>query len=424
MKNLRYLLSAILAVVCALPSLAVTDKEMDQARAFAAQAYLRYVNDGSGYLDDLKPSSMAQLESNLRQKEKENLKAFNSVKIPGDYASWDKSKLVEFWSITFFASPNLESKGKLAKSKVREKVSAMTIGAQEAPEAKPAQTDSTPTPAEKQEIPEVLSATPEVVSTDATDSILADQEALAQDLENRKTDNSSTWIYVVVLVILLAVVIWLVVFAANMMKAKPEENDSPRPDNTRNPIDPVAPVIPVTPIKTVDTEKYISEIRALENENSMLRRNLQQLQEEIAQLNSELQSLRLANTTNKNEARTGRNENAASNTQPAEMPKVIYLGRVNKQGLFVRADRNIIADASIFRLDTTDGNVGTFHVVDHPRVVAFAISNPSEFLENGCVALDLDNTAGVSHIITEAAGTAILENGRWKVLRKTRIRYE
>ena len=126
-KTLRNTLTAIALMAIGLPIQAVTDKEMEQAKTIAAQAYLRYANDGSGYLDDFKATSMSELEGKLKAKEKENIKAFKSVKIPSDYASWDKAKLIEFWSVTFFTSPNLAEKGKIAKSRVKSRISAMTI---------------------------------------------------------------------------------------------------------------------------------------------------------------------------------------------------------------------------------------------------------------------------------------------------------
>ena len=87
-----------LALLACIPAYAVTDKEMEEARTITAKAYLRYANDGSGYLDDITVTSMSELNAKLKQKEKENIKAFNSVKVPSDYASWDKEKLVEFWA--------------------------------------------------------------------------------------------------------------------------------------------------------------------------------------------------------------------------------------------------------------------------------------------------------------------------------------
>ena len=73
----------------ALPSIAVSDKDMQQAKVIDAKLYLRWNNKGSGYLDEVSASSMSELESKLKAQEKENLQAFNSVKIPSDYASWD-----------------------------------------------------------------------------------------------------------------------------------------------------------------------------------------------------------------------------------------------------------------------------------------------------------------------------------------------
>ena len=46
--NMKYFLTAILGLLLAIPASAVTEKEMEEARAITAQAYLRYANDGSG----------------------------------------------------------------------------------------------------------------------------------------------------------------------------------------------------------------------------------------------------------------------------------------------------------------------------------------------------------------------------------------
>lgn len=51
MKIFKGLIAIAAAVVAALPAAAVTDKEMDEARAITAKAYLRWANNGSGYLE-------------------------------------------------------------------------------------------------------------------------------------------------------------------------------------------------------------------------------------------------------------------------------------------------------------------------------------------------------------------------------------
>ena len=81
MKRLIYILTLFFLLGTPFTASAVTDKEMEQARTIATKAYLRYANDGSGYLDKLNPKTMAELEKNLKPKEKENLKAFKAIPV-------------------------------------------------------------------------------------------------------------------------------------------------------------------------------------------------------------------------------------------------------------------------------------------------------------------------------------------------------
>ncbi len=55
--------------------------------------------------------------------------------------------------------------------------------------------------------------------------ILADQKAIMEDADESAAtprEESHTWVYVLVLAILIAVVIWLVVFAAKLMRKQPD----------------------------------------------------------------------------------------------------------------------------------------------------------------------------------------------------------
>lgn len=456
-----------LALLLAIPAMAVTEKEMEEARTIAAQAYLRYANDGSGYLDDINPTTMSALESKLRAKEVENLKAFKSVKVPSDYASWDKARLVEFWGITFFSSPNLTDKGKLAKSRVKARIGAMNIGAATAADdkaaAEPAAVEAE-VPASTNEPPaaeEVKAETPAVAdATQQGEEILADQEAMAQDeaAANSGKESNSTWIYVVVLVLLIGAVVWLLVFASKMMRGGGDDNGNTAPQSDYNRPDERT----AAPQPSADDKKNAALLRqyaatvdqlnadndALHNELSRLKTERAQLSAQLAQMQSnldaahrEIEALKAARTAPAPAAQPQPEAAPVAPVapQPAPapapapesehptkngMPNIIYLGRANKQGLFVRADRRLTQGASIYRLDTSDGLVGTFHVVNHPEVVKFALANPVDNLERGCVADDLTATAGVTGIATESAGTAIFEGGCWKVLRKSRIRFE
>lgn len=430
---MKHILFAIICVALAIPAKAVTDKEMEEARTITAQAYLRYANDGSGYLDDFKATSMSELESKLKAKEKENIKAFKSVKVPSDYASWDKARLLEFWAVTFFTSPNLADKGKVARSRVRQRISAMTVADPvaaapkevkkegPAPAAEPASAVSEESPA--------TAGTPLPSAEEAEEKqeeILADQNAIAQDAEEKqfRKEDSGTWIYVLVLIVLVGIVVWLVVFAANMMKkqaeplaTRPSSSDSDSEKKLREQF------TKAMGKKNDELAQTAAALEASEKDNARLMDSNDTLKAEIARLKTEIASLR-AGISAAGEAGVKPATPRSEQRRSAEMPNVIYLGRANRQGVFVRADRRIAPGNTIYRLDTRDGLVGTFHVVDDPEITDFALSNPVEYLSGGCTALDIDNTDGVTAIVTENAGTAIFENGCWKVLRKSRIRYE
>ncbi len=431
----------VMAMALALPAMAVTDKEMDEARAIAAKAYLRYANDGSGYLDDVKAKSMSELTGKLKDKEKENLKAFNRVKVPADYASWDKAKLVEYWGTTFFTSPELSEKGKAARLRVRKQINAMSVSAP-APEA------ADPAPVAAPEAQPVAADTAALPSADGVaaeeEDILADQKAIMKDADESAAtprEESHTWVYVLVLAILIGVVIWLVVFAAKLMKKQPEGTPESMAADNEELRDKARKAISR---KNEELEAMRVRMEEAERNEAELSRKAEALKAENRQLLEQSESLRLENARLKGEARAAQASQAARaaaqprtpQPQPSPAPapqphretapilKVLYLGRVNSRGIFVRADRRVSPGNTVYRLDTNDGLVGTFRVVDVPEVVDTALANPEQYLRGGCDAEDFTEAAGAENIITENAGTAIFENGYWKVLRKSDIRFE
>ncbi len=423
--TLRNTIAALSILAFGIPVQAVTDREMEQAKAIAAQAYLRYANDGSGYLDDFKASSMSELEGKLKTKEKENIKAFKSVKIPSDYASWDKTKLIEFWSVTFFTSPNLAEKGKIAKSRVKSRISAMTISeapAQDTKEEKPAPEPKPATPAETEDVVPADDAMPSAEQAiEKQEEILADQNAIAEDAQARevKRDNGNTIWYVIALVLLIACVAALVVFAVKVMKKQSNalESDGYGENHSSG----TSPEI-LAALKSAekDNNRLIESIEKLRAENVSLKRENEKLRLEL----EKIRSCQPAPTRERRGARPEESAKAPAATNSQKMPNVIYLGRANAKGLFVRADRKLVVGSSVFILDTRDGLVGTFHVIDIPEVVDMALDHPLEYLAGGCMTKDIEDTEGASSIITENSGTAIFEDGCWKVLRKSKIRYE
>ncbi len=500
MKRLIYIVAALFIAAIPFDSFAVTDKEMEQARVIAAQTYLRWANDGSGYLDAMHPTTMAALEKGLKPKEKENLKAFKAIAVPKNYASWDKGKLVEYWSTTAFASPGLSDSGRRGKDRVRRKLNAMTVSAP-APEKKetpkpataaadtktaaPAESKAAAPQAQTPATPAVQEAATATETTDSAQSALKAAETLAadalvaeeDDITIQKAENH-TWIYIVILCILVAIVVALVVFASNVMKrnAAAKEAEPAKPEPQALTPDPrTAPSQPkeLTEEANRMREKFAATLTAKNGEihilnkkleealrqNSVLKNNLESLTNEVNSLRNRLSAIQAAQAQPAPQAvpvqapqpvqaapapavqpqpveRTVIQPAPQPVSQPAPQPvaqpavsdtphvRSIYLGRANAKGIFVRADRTLNLGNSIYRLDTTDGYSGSFRVANDPTVWQMALLTPRESLGGACVTADLDNTEGMQRIVNDASGTAIFEGGCWKVIRKAKIHYE
>jgi len=123
------LLTLVASLSITLDVKAVSREEMENAKTITAKLYLRYANNGSGYLDDVVATSMKELKAKLKKKELENLEAFNSVPVPpeSEYAGWDKAQLMQFWSTTFLDNPKLLAEGKLARKRIATQIHALNI---------------------------------------------------------------------------------------------------------------------------------------------------------------------------------------------------------------------------------------------------------------------------------------------------------
>lgn len=422
--KLKKLFNILLLCAFTLPAFAVSDKDMEDAKVIAAKLYLRWTNNASGYLDEINPSSMAELESKLKTQEVENLKAFKSVPIPGDYASWDKERFVQFWGTTFFTSPALTDDGKRAKDRVKAKVKTLKVAAPTAaPAAEAAATQPETATDNKAAAPGEEAITipepQEVVhqqmeaTADSLAALEAQEVSIAQQDRPEKA-KSMTWLYVVILIVLICLVVWLMVYAVNMMKKQGKES-SGRNDSSN-----------------VDTSAFKKEIKALETANARLRDDNSRLKTDLEAAKAEIKSLRAAAAGSRPAQKATATEAAApaprpQKEEPKPQPKIIneiFLGRANPKGLFVRGDRKPNPDHTVFRLNTKDGIVGTFRYVETPESFALVTSNPLQFLAGGVICENFEDAETASRIITETPGTAILENGCWKVLRKSRIRFE
>ena len=426
---------------------AVTDKEMEQARTIATKAYLRYANDGSGYLDDIKATTMAELEKSLKPKEKENLKAFKAIPVPKDYKTWDKQKLVDYWGVKAFATPGLVEKGRIGRTRAKKNINAMTVTppAKETAKETPAATSAAtaepegatkPSPDGPETMPESAPTPVDSIATDPLTQAEAAIDALSspEDEPIEKKADNHTWIYVVILCILVAVVVALVVFASNVMKkseaAPRQEPLRLTPEDASNNNALREKFAATLNSKNEEIKALSKKIESLNSQNAALKANLEGLTAEIASLRNRLNSRAPQQQSREPELAPQSDDTSAKPaTQATPKPeatslRTIYLGRANARGIFVRADRNLNIGNSIFRLDTSDGYAGSFRVANNPSVWENALLNPNESLAGACVIANPDETDGMSRIVNDSAGTAILEGGCWKVIRKAKVHLE
>ncbi len=393
---------------------AVTDREMEQARTIAAQCYLRYANDGSGYLDDIKAATMAELEKKLKSKEKENIKAFKAINLPSDYAQWDKKQLVEFWSNTAFNTPGLLEKGKAARNRVRSRISAMTISV---PVAQQETASASEQPTSEIVTPPVDSVpTTQIDPTPKAESEVGKTEE--PDLAPKQKEDSSTWVYVCILVVLVVIVIALVVYAAKTMRENSKQQSS-EGSSSRN-------------VNSDDLrEKFDKMMAEKEEELDSMVEQLNEanarvvgLEEQIGALRAEVAGLRKENS----DLRAAWNQKSVESVALSEAgggvrKRIIYLGRVNADGIFVRADRSFNPTYDVYCLETADGLTGSYYVVPDATLANKALGIPMDILGGGCEGDNLTDTQGFTSIDTTMRGVARFDGRCWRVERKARISY-
>lgn len=454
MKYIFKIFMIAVAMVTAIPSFAVTDKEMEAAKTMAAKHYLRYSNNGSDYLDKMNPTSMAELTSGLKAKEKENIKSFNAVSVPKDYASWDQAKLVEYWSSTFFKSPGLKEDGKKCLGILAKNLKKIKVGAPEPKNETPQKTAASEPAAESGKDSKAANAANSPANstaptssqdniTPADDTALAEAQALeieaaqaqaAADaglMEERPQKSSNTGWYIAILVVLIGVVIWLVMYASKSMKE--------------------------TGVSLADKKAGEKEIReakkaAKEELNKMREQyassltskndELKQLKSKCEALESQLAAAKRENEAMRRDLEAVRSQKTQSSQRPAQqpaaraaassassapkvggLPPVVYLSNVNQKGLFTKASRSLNVDSSVFYMDIPDGHHGVFRVADNPEILDRLLSDPKHWLEGGC---DIDNPEDAdiaTEIVTMHTGEAVFVDKSCRVTKKARIKF-
>lgn len=446
MNSILKTIMIAVAMVTAIPSFAVSDKEMEAAKTLAAKHYLRYANNGSDYLDKLSPSSMAELSAALKPKEKENLKSFNAVVVPKDYKAWDKQKLVEYWSTTFFKQPGLKDDGKkclgiLAKNLNKINVSAVAP----APAAPPQKEDAAPeTPvAENPSLADAPdSEAAAAADRQAAETAEAELEALASQAsadaglgdEMPKKSSGTIW-YVAILVALIGVVVWLVVYASKSMKEAGVA--APDPSHEKEIREAKKSAMEAAERQR---EQYAASFAAKNEEVKQLKAKINSLEAEVASLRDALERERRRILQSRSEQpaappsaadRPAPSAPKAAQQPPAnpaaskqtKLPPVVYLGYVNQRGLFVKASRSLNQESSVYYMDIPDGKHGTFMVVNDTEVLDRVLADPSYWLSGGCIIENPDDADIAVEIVTLEAGQAVFADNSCRVVRKARIKF-
>lgn len=413
--KLRIFLSLIVSVAITSSAWGVTREEMEQARTITAQAFLRYMNNGSDYLDKLNPTRVSELKKHLKEKELQNLKTFESIAYPkiDIYKNWDKAQLLEFWGTTFFTNPKVPQQAQGAKRQVKSKINAMSVM-----QSDTAETDAIESQPQQQAIDAtqeaqriidsitradsiaaeaaILEASNNVVKEDFTSDSIAAEESTIEEEETVKSKSSPTLIYSLILIVLVVIIAALIVYAVKGIQ-KSGKQDVKRDKNE-------------------ETDSADEE----DDDNHIYKETLDEKDREIASLKAEID--RLNNVILRMNDRLS---DAISEISPNQRPtRTIYLAYANSKNVFVRADSVYNEDYSIFKLVTSDGITGSFSIIENPIANKLALSLPISILKNSCQSEDMHHDNWCKQIITENAGTAIFENGRWIVKRKADINFQ
>lgn len=102
---------------------------------------------------------------------------------------------------------------------------------------------------------------------------------------------------------------------------------------------------------------------------------------------------------------------------------VYYLPAPTPDGLFLQASEREQIGKSVYQLTTSDGQNGTFILLDTPDAIATAMISVSTFIKPVC-KVNGPTAQFPRHILTEEEGTVTREGTGWRVARKAVVRFE
>lgn len=105
-------------------------------------------------------------------------------------------------------------------------------------------------------------------------------------------------------------------------------------------------------------------------------------------------------------------------------PRILFMAKPDENDNFSRSSSQYEPGNSIFELTTMDGKSGSFTVINKSDAHKLALLMPGETLTRACSGNNIQSSSGKSRIVTDRAGRAQLENGKWHIVVKAIIHYE
>ena len=105
-------------------------------------------------------------------------------------------------------------------------------------------------------------------------------------------------------------------------------------------------------------------------------------------------------------------------------PRILFMAKPDEEDNFSRSSSQYEPGNSIFELTTMNGKSGSFTVINKTEAHKLALLMPGDTLTRACSGNNIQSTAGKSRIVTDRAGRAQLENGKWHIVVKAIVHYE
>lgn len=105
-------------------------------------------------------------------------------------------------------------------------------------------------------------------------------------------------------------------------------------------------------------------------------------------------------------------------------PKILFMAKPDDDDNFSRSSSQYEPGNSIFELTTMNGKSGSFTVINKTEAHKLALLMPGDTLTRACSGNNIQSTAGKTRIVTDRAGRAQLENGKWHIVVKAIVHYE